>query len=243
MIVLIYTLCILYILAFFIHKALKIWLSTAIELNKRIRKRIVLWTVLKILDIILQNIYILIGAVIIVIGISCFLVFIYIYYRFLLIPISKLWPIGCALYKAFSFFPITELKKIGIFDFLDKILFKNKYESGIVTNIILDATIKNSVSKEMYQQIKDSIIKDSSFSIESICGDTKKLLEQNDQFISQTQKGLSHADMIDLKREALIKQCTNSKMQNYVSNEDSNFTKGIQNKLFKNVCTATYSSL
>ena len=49
--------------------------------------------------------------------------------------------------------------------------------------------------------------------------------------------------MIDLKKEALIKQCTNSQMQNSLVNEDNNLTTCIKNKLFKSVCTATYSGL
>ena len=55
MIVTIYILSILYILAFFIHKFLKVWLSTSIELNRRIRERIVYRTVLKILYIIKET--------------------------------------------------------------------------------------------------------------------------------------------------------------------------------------------
>jgi hypothetical protein len=243
MIVLIYVLSILYILAYFIHKFLKVWLASATELNRRIKERIVYGIVLKVLDTILQNTYALIAAVIIFIAISCFLVFIYIYYRFLLVPISKIWPIGCELYKAFSFYPIKELKQVGVFDFLDKIIFSGKFVSGIVVNIILESTIKYSVNKEMYQQIKDSILKDANFSFEDVCGDTKKELEENDKTMSMNRNGLSHKEIIELTREALIKQCTNTQQKNYVSNEDSNFTKGIQNKLFKNVCTATYSGL
>ena len=243
MIVLIYVLSILYIFAFFIHKFLKVWLSTSIELNRRIRERIIYMMVLKVLDVILQNIYVLITAVIIFITISCFIVFIYVYYRFLLVPMSKIWPIGCELYKAFSFYPIIELKQVGVFDFLDKIIFSGKFVSGIVVNIILESTIKYSVNKEMYQEIKKSILKDANFSFEDVCGDTKKELEENDKSMSMNRNGLSHKEMIDLSREALIKHCTNTQMQNYVSNEDSNFTKGIKNKLFKSVCTATYSGL
>tara|TARA_B110000114_G_scaffold159552_1_gene175577 strand:- start:2071 stop:2544 length:474 start_codon:yes stop_codon:yes gene_type:complete len=156
---------------------------------------------------------------------------------------SKIWPIGCELYKAFSFYPIKELKQVGVFDFLDKIIFSGKFVSGIVVNIILESTIKYSVNKEMYQEIKKSILKDANFSFEDVCGDTKKELEENDKSMSMNRNGLSHKEMIDLSREALIKHCTNTQMQNYVSNEDSNFTKGIKNKLFKNVCTATYSGL
>ena len=104
MIVLIYVLSILYILLYFIHKFLKIWLSNSIELNKIINQRIIYKTVLKFLDIIFQNILLLQIAVIIFVVITCFIVFIYIYYRFILVPISKVWPIGCELYKMLSFF-------------------------------------------------------------------------------------------------------------------------------------------
>ena len=228
MIVTIYILSILYILAFFIHKFLKVWLSTSIELNRRIRERIVYRTVLKILDIILQNVYILILAVIIFVSITCFIIFIYIYYRFLLVPISKIWPIGCELYKAFSFYPIGNLKQLGIFDFFDKLIFSGKIVSGIVVNIILESTVKYSVPKDMYEQIKASILKDAKFSLEDICGDTKKKLEQNENTISRKQYGLSHEQMTELKRDALIKQCTNSQMQNYLADEDTNFTTGIK---------------
>ena len=93
MIVTIYVLSILYILAYFIHKFLKVWLSTSIELNRRIQERIIYKTVLKILDIILQNVNFLIASVIIFVSITCFIIFIYIYYRFLLVPISKIWTI------------------------------------------------------------------------------------------------------------------------------------------------------
>ena len=117
--------------------------------------------------------------------------------------------------------------------------------SGIVVNIILESTVKYSVPKDMYEKIKASILKDAKFSLEDICGDTKKKLEQNDNEnnISRKQYGLSHEQMTELKRDALIKQCTNAQMQNYLADEDTNFTTGIKNKLFKNVCTATYSSL
>jgi hypothetical protein len=245
MIVTIYILSILYILAFFIHKFLKAWLSTSIELNRRIRERIIYKTVLKILDIILQNVYVLIASVIIFVSITCFIIFIYIYYRFLLVPISKIWPIGCDLYKAFSFYPIGNLKQLGIFNFFDKLIFSGKVVSGIVVNIILESTVKYSVPKDMYEQIKASILKDAKFSLEDICGDTKKKLEQNDNEnnISRKRYGLSHEQMTELKRDALIKQCTNTQMQNYLADEDTNFTTGIKNKLFKNICTATYSSL
>jgi hypothetical protein len=245
MIVTIYILSILYILAFFIHKFLKVWLSTSIELNRRIKERIIYRTILKILDIILQNVYLLIVATIIFVSITCFIIFIYIYYRFLLVPISKIWLIGCKLYNAFSFYPIGNLKQLGIFDFFDKLIFSGKFVSGIVINIILESTIKYSVTEEMYNKIKESILKDSKFSLEDICGDTKKQLEENDSKnnISRTQYGLSHEQMTELKREALIKQCTNTQMQNYLVDEDNNFTTGIKNKLFKNVCKATYSNL
>lgn len=239
MIVLIYILSILYILAFFIHKFLKTWLSTSIELNRRIRERIIYNMVFKVLDVIFQNVYILIVAVIIFISITCFIIFIYIYYRFLLIPISKLWPIGCELYKTFSFFPIGQLKQIGIFNFLDKLIFSGKIVSDIVINIILESTIKYSVSKEMYNKIKNSISKDSKFSIEDICGDTEKKLKIND---TKKTYNLTNEQMTELKREALIKQCVNTQMENYKVDEDNNFTNGIKNKLFKNVCTATYTS-
>lgn len=243
MIVLIYVLSILYIFAYFIHKFLKIWLSTAKELNRRIKERIVYQIVLKVLDTILQNTYALIGAVIIFITISCFLVFVYIYYRFLLVPMAKIWPIGCELYKVFSFYPIKELKQVGVFDFLDKIIFSGKFVSGIVVNIVLESTIKYSVNKEMYQKIKDSILKDASFTFEDVCGDTKKQLEENDNSMSMNRNGLSHKEIIELTKETLIKQCTNTQQQNYLSSDESDFTKGIKNKLFKNVCTATYSGL
>ena len=97
----------------------------------------------------------------------------------------------------------------------------------------------------MYEKIKTSILKDARFSLEDICGDTKKKLEQNDNEnnISRKRYNLTHEQMTELKRDALIKQCTNAQMQNYLVNEDTNFTTGIKNKLFKNVCTATYSSL
>lgn len=244
MIVLIYVLSILYILAFFIHKFLKAWLSTSIELNRRIRERIVYNMMLKVLDTIFQNVNILIVAVIIFISITCFIIFVYIYYRFLLIPISKIWPIGCDLYKTFSFFPIAHLKQIGIFSFLDKLIFSGKIVSGIVVNIILESTIKYSVSKEMYNKIRNSILDDSKFSIEDICGDTEKKLKENDNqnTISKKDYNLTHEQMTELKREALIKQCVNTQMENYKVNEDNNFTNGIKNKLFKNVCTATYTS-
>ena len=49
--------------------------------------------------------------------------------------------------------------------------------------------------------------------------------------------------MINLKKEALIKQCTDSQMENSLVNQDNNLTKNIKNKLFKSVCTATYSGL
>ena len=158
---------------------------------------------------------------------------------------SKIWPIGCELYKAFSFYPIGNLKQLGIFDFFDKLIFSGKFVSGIVVNIILESTVKYSVPKDMYAKIKASILKDANFSLEDICGDTKKKLEQNDNEnnISRKQYNLTHEQMTELKRDALIKQCTNAQMQNYLVNEDSNFTTGIKNKLFKNVCTATYSSL
>jgi hypothetical protein len=245
MIVTIYILSILYILAFFIHKFLKAWLSTSIELNRRIKERIIYKAVLRILDTILQNVYILIASVIIFVSITCFIIFIYIYYRFLLVPISKIWPIGCDLYKAFSFYPIGNLKQLGIFDFFDKLIFSGKVVSGIVVNIILESTVKYSVPKDMYEKIKASVLKDAKFSLEDICGDTKKKLEQNDNEnnISRKQYNLTHEQMTELKREALIKQCTNAQMQNYLVDEDTNFTTGIKNKLFKNVCTATYSSL
>ena len=240
MIVLIYVLSILYILAYFIHKFLKVWLSSSRELNRRINKRIIYKTVLKALDIILQNTLFLQIAVVIFVVISCFLVFIYIYYRFLLVPISKVWPIGCELYKMLSFFPIANIKQLGIFDFLDNIIFSGKFASGIVVNIILESTVKASVPSSMYEKIKASILRDSKFSLEDICGDTEKQLEKAE---SKTKFELSHEDMIDLKKEALIKQCTNSQMQNSLVNEDNNLTTGIKNKLFKSVCTATYSGL
>jgi len=245
MIVTIYILSILYILAFLFHKFLKTWLSTSLELNRRIRERVIYSAFLKILDIILQNIYVLIVSVIIFVSITCFIIFIYIYYRFLLVPMSKIWPIGCELYKAFSFYPIGNLKQLGIFDFFDKLIFSGKFVSGIVVNIILESTVKYSVPKDMYAKIKASILKDANFSLEDICGDTKKKLEENDNEnnISRKQYNLTHEQMTELKRNALIKQCTNAQMQNYLVNEDSNFTTGIKNKLFKNVCTAAYSSL
>tara|TARA_B110001450_G_scaffold101560_1_gene96183 strand:+ start:237 stop:959 length:723 start_codon:yes stop_codon:yes gene_type:complete len=240
MIVLIYVLSILYILAYFIHKFLKVWLSSSIELNRRINKRIIYKTVLKALDIILQNTLLLQIAVVIFVVISCFLVFIYIYYRFLLVPISKVWPIGCELYKMLSFFPIANIPSCFIFDFLDNIIFSGKFASGIVVNIILESTVKASVPSSMYEQIKASILRDSKFSLEDICGDTEKQLEKAE---SKRNFELSHEDMIDLKKEVLIKQCTDSQMQNSLVNEDNNLTKGIKNKLFKSVCTATYSGL
>ena len=45
MIVLIYVLSILYILVYFIHKFLKVWLSNSIELNRRINNRIIYKTI------------------------------------------------------------------------------------------------------------------------------------------------------------------------------------------------------
>jgi hypothetical protein len=241
MIVLIYVLSILYILGYFIHKLLKILLSYATQINHNIKERIIYMTLLNILDLIFQNTYFLLIAVCIFLTISIVLVFIYIYYRFLLVPVSKIILIGCKLFNTFSFFPITELKRIGVFYFLDKLIFSDKIVSDIVINIILESTVKSAVSDAMYKEIKDSIIKDSSFSLEDICGDTKKKLKENEESISKPQHELSHEDMIKLKREALIKQCTNTQMQNYLSNEDTNFTTGIKNKFFKNVCTATYS--
>ena len=139
-----------------------------------------------------------------------------------------------------SFFPIANIKQLGIFDFFDNIIFSGKFASGIVVNIILESTVKASVPSSMYEKIKASILRDSKFSLEDICGDTEKQLEKAE---SKTKFELSHEDMIDLKKEALIKQCTNSQMQNSLVNEDNNLTTGIKNKLFKSVCTATYSGL
>jgi hypothetical protein len=139
-----------------------------------------------------------------------------------------------------SFFPIENIKQLGIFDFFDNIIFSGKFASGIVVNIILESTVKASVPSSMYEQIKASILRDSKFSLEDICGDTEKQLEKAE---SKRKFELSHEDMIDLKKEALIKQCTDSQIQNSLVNEDNNLTKGIKNKLFKSVCTATYSGL
>ena len=135
--------------------------------------------------------------------------------------------------------------QLGIFAFFDKLIFSGKFVSGIAVNIILESTVKYSVPKDMYEKIKTSILKDARFSLEDICGDTEKKLEQNDNEnnISRKRYNLTHEQMTELKRDALIKQCTNAQMQNYLVNEDTNFTTGIKNKLFKNVCTAAYSSL
>ena len=244
MIVVIYVLSIIYIIAFFLHKILKLLFISSIEFQRRIRERIIYRTVLMYIDMILQNVLFLILAVVIFISITCFLIFIYIYYRFLLVPISKVWPIGCEVYKMLLFFPITDIKKAGIFDFFDKIVFKGKFMSGIVVNIILESTVKHSVTPEIYKKIKDSVAKNSKFSIEDVCGDTKskstiKSLNKNNKHFKKY--GLSYEDMVDLKKQALIKQCTNSKMDNYLSNEDNNFTTNIKNKLLKNVCAAQYA--
>ena len=153
MIITIYVLSILYIIMFFLYKFLKILFIPARELRRRVNSRIVYWFILTILDWIFQNIYILIAAIIIFITITCFLIFIYIYYRFILIPISKIWPIGCEIYKILAFFPIAEVKTMGIFSFLDKLIFNSNFKSGIAVNIILESTIKHSVPRDTYNKI------------------------------------------------------------------------------------------
>ena len=244
MIILIYVLSIIYIIAFFLHKFLKVLLMPSLELHRRIRERIVYRMVLMYLDMILQNVYILGAAIIIFVAITSFLIYVYIYYRFLLVPISKVWPIGCEVYKMLLFFPLKEIKQVGIFDFFDKIIFSGKFMSGIAVNIVLESTVKHSVSPEIYKKIKDTILKDSKFSVEDVCGDTKK-----DKFTSNNTNqnnfkkyGLSHEDMIELKQQALIKQCTNTQMQNYLSNQDTNFTTNMKNKFLKNVCALQYAN-
>ena len=244
MIILIYVLSIIYIIAFFLHKFLKVLLMPSLELHRRIRERIVYRMVLTYLDMILQNTTILIGAVIIFVSITTFLIYVYIYYRFLLVPISKVWPIGCAVYKMLLFFPLKDIKQVGIFDFFDKIIFSGKFMSGIAVNIILESTVKHSVSPEIYKKIKDAVLKDSKFSVEDVCGDTKKdkFTSNNNNQHKSKKYGLSQQDMIELKQQALIKQCTNAQMQNHLSNQDTNLTTNIKNKFFKNVCTLQYAN-
>lgn len=244
MIVIIYVLSIIYIIAYFLHKILKVLFISSLELKRRVNERIIYRTILTFLDMILQNVYILIAAVIIFVAITCFLIFVYIYYRFLLVPISKIWPIGCTVYKMLLFFPMKEIKQVGIFDFFDKIVFSGKYMSGIVVNIILESTVKHSVSPEMYKEIKDAVLKDSKFSIKDVCGDTKKskFTTQNTSNNPKFRKyGLSYEEMVELKKQALIEQCTNAQMDNYLSNKDTNFTTNIKNKLLKNVCATQYA--
>ena len=245
MIVIIYVLSIIYIIVYFLHKLLKVLFIPSLELKRRVNERIVYKLVLNFLDMILQNVYILILAVIIFVSITCFLIFVYIYYRFLLVPISKIWPIGCTVYKMLLFFPMKDIKNLGIFDFFDKIIFSGKFMSGIAVNIILESTVKNSVSPEMYREIKDAILRDSKFSVKDVCGDTKKskftsnnISNPNPKF---KQQGMSYEDMVELKKQSLIAQCTNSQMDNYLSNKDNNFNTNIKNKLLKNVCATQYA--
>tara|TARA_X000000368_G_C22918412_1_gene661900 strand:+ start:195 stop:941 length:747 start_codon:yes stop_codon:yes gene_type:complete len=246
MIILIYVLSIIYIIAYFLHKIFRALFIPSLELKRRVRERVVYNAVLTALDMILQNVYILIGAIIIFVSITNFLIFVYIYYRFLLIPISKIWPFGCEVYKMLLFFPISDIKKIGIFDFFDKIIFSGKFMSGIAVNIILESTVKYSVSPEIYKQIKDAILKDAKFSIKDICGDTKESKSSKSSKSSKQptfkKYGLTYEDMVELKQQALIKQCTNTQMNNYLSNTDTNFTSKIKNKLLKNVCATQYAN-
>ena len=65
----------------------------------------------------------------------------------------------------------------------------------------------------MFQSIKDALAKN-----------------DNENNISRKRYNLTHEQMTELKRDALIKQCTNAQMQNYLVNEDTNFTTGIKNK-------------
>ena len=241
MIIFIYALSIAYIIAYFLHKILKALFITSLELKRRANERMIYKVVLTVLDLILQNTYILIAAIIIFISITNFLIFVYIYYRFLLVPISKVWPFGCEVYKMLLFFPISDIKKVGIFDFFDKIIFSGKFMSGIVINIILESTVKYSVSPEIYKQIKDAILRDSKFSIKDICGDTKQSKFKSKK-PTLKKYGLSYEDMVELKQQALIKQCTNTQMDNYLSNSDTNFTATIKNRFLKNVCATQYAN-
>ena len=243
MIITIYVLSILYIIIFFLYKFLKILFIPAKELKRRINSRVIYWFILTILDWIFQNIYILIAAIIIFITITCFLIFIYIYYRFILVPISKIWPIGCEIYKILAFFPIAEVKTMGIFSFLDKLIFNSNFKSGIAINIILESTIKHSVPRDTYNKIKDVILKDSKFSIEEVCGDLSKKLENKEQMYNNTNLNLSEQDIIELKKDALIKHCVNTQIQNNVYTNNPDVMSKITNKLYKNACTAKFSDL
>ena len=131
---------------------------------------------------------------------------------------------------------------MGIFSFLDKLIFNSNFKSGIAVNIILESTIKHSVPRDTYNKIKDAILKDSRFSIEEVCGDLSKKLENKEQMYN-TNLNLSEQDIIELKKDALIKHCVNTQIQNNIYTNNPDVMSKITNKLYKNACTAKFSDL
>lgn len=242
----IYIIAIVYILLFFIHKFFKFILSNSQKLTDRYQKRLIIRKFLQALDFIFNNILLLIISIVTIISISFFIIIIYIYYKFLLVPISKVALIGCEIYKIFAFFPIIEIKSTGIFTFLDKLFFKNKLVADALIKLILETTIKHNVSDEMFKNIEESIYKDKDtpFIINDICGDIKEKQNPNEhkrKYNERKPNIIKETDKINYKQQELINQCVITETANNPLNPNFNYTGIIKNKLLYNVCSSRYT--
>lgn len=244
-IIIIYASAILYILLFFIHKILTFVFSLSRQLRERYYKRAVYRWLIYALDLIF-NIYFLITAFIIITVITTFIIIIYIYYKFLLIPISKVWPIGCEMYKIFAFFPITDIKLTGIFQFLDFFIFKSKILSDILIKLILEHTIKHNISHEMFKNIEKSIYKDlnTELTFNDICGDTRNNRRStNTNHNVQTENVQKETNNIDSKQKDIIKQCVYTLTPNNTLYTKNNYINNMKNKLLYNICASKSTNL
>ena len=71
----------------------------------------------------------------------------------------------------------------------------------------------------------------------------QKKLENKEQMYNNRNLNLSEQDIIELKKDALIKHCVNTQIQNNVYTNNPDVMSKITNKLYKNACTAKFSDL